>query len=367
VPRHWRWVLIALSTLILCSCRAPITTTPPPLPQETVAGADQYSQPAPLPYAPVGPWAPPGIAGPWPADEYLVDGGDRGLPAEVSKDWRINGLESEDTIAHFDTLDGRTLVEPSNPVPIYAPRFCSVRQVVGLVQGEQIARPGGVEQPVSPARQDDRAIAASSKQNVEAIRQNSSQPPIIYRGKVGDGAVSGVQLLGAYQDAFQPYENLKMLREGKVDQKENARLAAGIAAAIVWSDTDSLQIILDHQSASVAVTDRKATDVYTVDEPPGCPKLRVIKVASTQVAEPGDVIDFTIRFDNVGNQPIGNVTIVDNLAGRLEFVPGSAQSSRGAEFRTESNEVGSEVLRWEIKDPLPVAEGGVVRFQCRVR
>ena len=38
----------------------------------------------------------------------------------------------------------------------------------------------------------------------------------------------------------------------------------------------------------------------------------------TQFANPGDEVDFTLRFDNVGNQPIGNVTIVDDLTGRLE-------------------------------------------------
>ena len=64
---------------------------------------------------------------------------------------------------------------------------------------------------------------------------------------------------------------------------------------------------------------------------------------------------------------MGNVTIVDNLTTRLEFVPGTAQSSMNASFSTQPNEVGSLVLRWEITNPIEAGQGGVIRFQCRVR
>ena len=84
-------------------------------------------------------------------------------------------------------------------------------------------------------------------------------------------------------------------------------------------------------------------------------------------AQPGDNVDFTIRFDNIGNQAIGNVTIIDSLTTRLEYVPGSAQSSRQAEFSTEPNEGDSLVLRWEFVDALGAGEGGMVRFHCKVR
>ena len=104
-----------------------------------------------------------------------------------------------------------------------------------------------------------------------------------------------------------------------------------------------------------------------VAPPPGDPKLRVVKVASTQFAEPGDEVDFTIRFDNIGNQTIGNVTIIDNLSPRLEYVPESAQCSLAAEFFTEPNDGDSLVVRCEVTDPLEPGNGGVVRFRCRVR
>lgn len=375
LPRLWRLGLVALCTLILCSCRgpAPIQAPSPALPRDASGPAAWQPCPndaivtAPVEGTPVGPWAPPGISQPWPQDEYLADGGDRNIQVAVNTDWQVRGLDPEDTIAHFDTLDGQTLVEASNRVDIYSPRFGSIRKVVSLVQGEQNDRVGDVHQPTSLVRHDDITRVASSKQQIQPGRNRGAQPPIIYQAKQGDGALSTALGLSSFQDAFKPYENLKLIREGSVDSRESARLAKGIAAAIVWSSVDSLQIMLDHQAATENVNAVKPNVIYTVDQPPANPKLRVVKVASAQMAEPGDTIDFTIRFDNVGNQPIGNVTLLDNLTTRLEYIPQSAQSSLDADFRAETNEAGSLLLRWEIKNPLPAGQGGVVRFRCRVR
>ena len=93
----------------------------------------------------------------------------------------------------------------------------------------------------------------------------------------------------------------------------------------------------------------------------------MIKVASTPVAEPGDEVSFTIRFDNVGNQPIGSVQIVDSLTTRLEYVPDSAQCSLKARFSTQPNEGESLVVRCVLSEPLPPGKGGVFRFRCIVR
>ena len=56
-----------------------------------------------MPYTPRGPWAPPGIRQPWPADEYLRDGGDEGVPAMVSGRHELGGVEPEDTVAVYQT------------------------------------------------------------------------------------------------------------------------------------------------------------------------------------------------------------------------------------------------------------------------
>jgi uncharacterized repeat protein (TIGR01451 family) len=406
-PRPWRIFLIGLCVLILSSCRGPAgqwsesptfhLPAPLSLPEEVYTGApggggyvrtpypptarypavDAAPGPAlgppgmeqgvPLPYMPTGPWSPPGIAQPWPQDEYLRDGGDRGLPANVADQGEVRGLELEDTVAHYDTLDGRTEVEPSNRVHIYSPRFGAVRKVVSAVASEQLRRAAGVQLPTGLAGPSATQIVTSSKQNIQAAGQVGTRPAQIFRSRQGDGALSGAVKAKGFQNELLPYEAPSLIRDGVVDSSEMAFLARGTAAAIVWSRDQAVQVILDHQAAMADVGEQAPERVYTIQQPPGEPKLRVVKVASTQVAEPGDEVDFTIRFDNVGNQVIGNVTIVDNLTTRLEYVPDSSQCSLKAQFFTQPNEGGSLVIRCEITDPLQPGRGGVIRFRCRVR
>src|ERR1039458_8472173 len=134
----WRLAIIALGTLILCSCRGPASQGPhqASTPGATVAPGGYAALPpqaytgmpagepcpigppgmeagVPLPYTAAGPWTPPGIIPPWPADEYLRDGGNAGPPIRVGPRGELLGLEMEDTVVRYSTLDGRTLVEPS--------------------------------------------------------------------------------------------------------------------------------------------------------------------------------------------------------------------------------------------------------------
>ena len=91
------------------------------------------------------------------------------------------------------------------------------------------------------------------------------------------------------------------------------------------------------------------------------------KLASTGNALPGQIVEFTLRFDNIGDQVIGNVTIVDNLSPRLAYVADSARCTLDANFSTEPNNDGSDILRWEITDPLQPGDGGILQFKCTVR
>ena len=73
----------------------------------------------------------------------------------VDENLDIKGLALEDTVVHYDTIDGRTIVEPSNRVVIYSPRFGAVRQVtsamgshqdIGLVQADRPIAPNETEE-----------------------------------------------------------------------------------------------------------------------------------------------------------------------------------------------------------------------------
>lgn len=384
-PRWWRWTLLALSTLILCSCSPARQKM---LPQASIAEQPSEMMPPmaqPMAAGPTGPmfagggccatqqgmpcqaaWSPPGIGCPWPQDEYLCDGGDFEIPASVDANWQIYGLGIEDTIAHFDTLDSRRLVEPSNRVCIYAPRFAAVRSVGGLNENEQVAGPVGVEQPVAPLRSDEIQIAATDKQNLAPIHQRTWNRAGAYQMNQSDGILATTLKAVAFQDAFLPFEDLLIIRRGIVEQAEEARLAELHQAAITWTGDQEVQVILDLQKATEDVKVESAHTLYSIEENPEG-KLRLCKIASCHAARPGDTVDFTLRYDNVGRSTIGNVTIVDNLTGRLAYVPGSSQSSRDANFLTETNQQDSLVLRWEIIAPLEPGEGGVIRFRCRVR
>ena len=112
-------------------------------------------------------------------------------------------------------------------------------------------------------------------------------------------------------------------------------------SANVW--TDKLRVLVDDQSTKlIIVNDVASAQDVTISETKGAnPTLRVVKVASRITAQPGDEIDFTLRFDNVGNQTIGNVTIIDNLTARLEYIEGSAECSVPGELVVTENDAGS--------------------------
>ncbi len=307
------------------------------------------------------------MAQPWPEDEYLTDGGVHWRGVSAGRQGELRGLEPEDAVAQFDTLDGSTLVQPSNRVYIYSPRFGAVRLVVSLRADEQRVNPVDAHLPTRLARQDEVQVALADKQQYQPVGQIGEDRLTIYRGRQQQGTAS--QSLGprSFQGAFAWFENISVIRMGIYRESEMAFLAQGAQAAIAWTNRQAVQVILDRKQATEEVGHQAAETLYTVNAEPAHPRLRLIKVASTQFANPGDEVDFTLRFDNVGNQPIGNVTIVNDLTGRLEYLPGTAQCSLPAGFSTQPSESGSLVLRWEITNPLKPGDGGVARFHCRVR
>ena len=376
---------VALGISLLCgACQTPqanVEPLPPNMPgmampydmpgtypngMPIVCGPD--GQPTPLPYQAWqgSAWSPPGVLKPWPRDEYLHDGGDEHLPVAVSPEWRVYGLELEDTVAHYDAMDGRTLVEASNCVYLYAPRFGAVRQVTSLVANDQLVGPSDVIRPEAPVGHALALAPNTSLQRQQVDGHVDARMPAAYRLKVGDGALSLALGPLAFQDGFLPFENLEVIRSGRYDAQEKARLAEFAQAAVTWTGDQQVQVVIDGVAAQATTGVEQAMVMYTVEDDRQ-PRLCLIKVASTGTAKPGDTVDFTLRFDNIGEQILGNIVLLDNLTTRLEYVEGSAQASKEARFATEPNEGGSVRLRWEITEPLQPGDGGIVRFQCRVR
>lgn len=386
-PRPWRMAMVALCTLILCSCRGPggkpcaedpMSGYHDSMPAQSYSGVPGavgmvngsevgYMPQTPMPYSPQGPWAPPGISRPWPADEYIRDGGDIGVQADVSGQGEVGGIEMEDTVAVGNTPDGRTIVEPSNKVYLYAPRFGAVRQVVGLVAHEEHQHVGGVYLPEHIDSPTALQLVADAEQNVQAVGETAARPVVAMRTRQGGGVMSNVAHPRGFQDAFKAYENLSIIRLGVYEEAEMPFLATASTAAVAWEHVQAVQVILDLTGAMAEVKYDSASSVYTVSSPPGKPKLRVVKVASTPFAKPGEDVYFTIRFDNIGEEPLENVTIIDSLNTRLEYAADSAQCSVEAQFSSKPNEGGSVAVSCSLSQPLEPGEGGILRFRCHVR
>ncbi len=367
----WKVTFILTGILILCSCRA-VPPTELAVNENIGPGGAAYGT-ADLPVSattgfdsPCRTWSPPGITGPWPKDEYICDGGDRDRPVKIESDWTVKGLHLEDTIAHYDTLEGETMVAASNRVCVYAPRFGSVRLILGVDAFEGKDSLIRHDVPVKVETEEERLAANTTMQQLQTIRAIGSKRSSTQQGNSPGLLIAGDVGVIEAEGGFKPYENFRVLRDGQYKIAESAKLTEQTEAATIWTLDKGIQIVIDGTPAEVASGDARAEATFTIDHESN-PGLRIVKVASACAAKPGEFVEFTLRFDNVGNEPLGNVTIIDNLTTRLEYVEDSQISSHPARFLTETNEGNSLVLRWEILDPVATGDGGTIRFKCRVR
>jgi uncharacterized repeat protein (TIGR01451 family) len=319
------------------------------------------------PANPAYPWAPPGLPRPWPADEWVLDGGDRARQVNVAQDWSVHGLDEEDTVVHFDTLDGDLIIQPSNRVAIYAPRFAAVRRVDGIVQNEYTFGTLSNHHVQELERQRGTNMDLGLTQQLQPQRHLAMSTPNGFRERLPERTVDNVQNAAGTDYIFKSYEDFLIMRRGVFDNNEKPRLSQRILAAESWASPQGVQVVLDGKLPTEFANERTTGEQFIYQMPTGKKRLRVVKVASQQQAESGDILEFTIRFDNTGDQTIGNVTVLDNLTPRLEYIPDSQSCSVNGNFMTQKNDGRSLLLRWEITDPLKVGEGGIIRFKCRVR
>lgn len=375
-PGWFRYGVVAMVILMLCSCSAPVAkaqvvnaffvsdTESQTNHVQTASHVDAGYPQCAVPHCMVCQCGEDGLPGP--ADEYLCDGGDYGLPAAVRADWKIDGLEQEDTIAHYDTIDGRTVVTPSNRVCIYAPRFNSVRQVVDLRAYEHHAMPVSSDAHLYLARIDENERATTTLNQLEPGINRAEQPPSLMKERLPPVELANEESLREYKGTLSPYCDIQVIRSGEVSDNEAALVQEAVEAAITWTGDEAPQVTIDSRRAQADIGTRQAAIIYH-EKLPNNPRLRLIKLASCCSALPGEEVEFTLRFDNIGDRVMGNVTIVDNLTTRLEYIKGSARSSLDADFTAVPNEQGSDVLRWEIKAPLEPRQGGILQFRARVR
>lgn len=301
------------------------------------------------------------------ADEWICDGGD------VRPDLRVNahgaelGLNLEDAAAIYDSADlpGERLVAPSNRECIYAPRFAAVRKVYtpiaehGNLQavGMQMDDPALLEEAVDPI------YVAALDDPIGDFTVPT--PPAIDHGAQLAGAASTATALLIAEERLGPVVRLGFVRTGVYTGDERLLIEEFMQAAETWTHDAAVQVVVSGEAASEVVGDRRVQQLHLFEHE-GETAIRVCKLATPKTAQRGDVVEFTIRFDNVSDQIARNVEIVDNLTTRLQYVEATQQSSLPAEFSTQPNDGDSLVLRWSLAEPLAPGEGGSVTFRCKV-
>ena len=303
------------------------------------------------------------------AHEYLPNGSDSGMPVYVDG-WTVHNFGVGETVAHFDTLNGRVVVEPSNQIHIYAPRFGAIRKVEGLLNESQITALVATKNQQILGRNSN-AVQTSFTEQEASIRQAKMQDQLYgiegQRRSAGVGSSNTLIEYGNVQVVDS--ESMFLLqRTFGFGGAVRTQLDRGAVNARAWQGNEGIKVQVNELAPMVATGIEGAAVFFQVkDEQMRTSQLRLIKVASRGSAQPGDVVEFTLRFDNMGNQLIGNVTILDDLVGRLEFLPGTAVSSLAAGFAPQLNAEGSLTMRFEITDPLAPGEFGVIQFKCCVR
>lgn len=298
-------------------------------------------------------------------DEYLCDGGDRGYPIHYD-DYNRQGLETEDTVAEYVDSSGDFRVKASNRVCVYAPRFAAMRTIdapytgtglAGIASADRATRTGGMlantgfdtqtqQTPVVGVNMRSRASGVDVPVGLDDLDQNTN--------------------LGQYSRYRSGHQEVSFLLSGVLKEAEEAWLAKRIQAAVEWSQVQFPQITGRTQAAQEVRAQFKPKEMIGVEDE-GQGELRIVKMADRQEALPGDVITFTLRYDNIGDGRLYHIRIVDNLTPRLELVEDSETSDRGGRIFYEDNSEGSLVLTFELDEVLPPKTGGVVTFQARVR
>jgi uncharacterized repeat protein (TIGR01451 family) len=293
---------------------------------------------------------------------------------------QLQGLDPSDTVAEFKDSAGRRKLVVSNEVCLCVPRFLLVRQLVPLSVHDGVTgtfRMNGRDQFVQLDRQEgtrrtrqvDETPTMRSRQRLNAnivvtpqIRLQDIQELNAIDMVLGKAVYIGTDQLRMLTEE----ERTRLKRQMELAIRLNQQIGTG--GVMVPSGTKAIGRI-DGLGQVTSQVELREVSCLCMQEPPQLPEqpLHICKWASTDSAQIGDVVTFFIRYSNLGGKPIKDIAISDSLTGRLEYVPGTAKSDREAVFVTQDNDAGSVILRWEVRDPLPGGQRGVVSFQARVR
>ena len=298
--------------------------------------------------------------------EFICDGGDNPPNVAVRRDDSLTGLQPEDTVVHYTTAAGDIEVEASNKVCLYAPRFLSVRKITGALAGGRAIGAAQFDKPLGTSRLDQPLPRLTMTDSVELAHADVARKIDAMRERVRGVPVDSVLQLEQASDVMAALVGLTIDQLNQLQDDEKAALEQFSLAAISWALDECVEATIEDLKAPSLVRDESLQGL-TIYEFPEAGRLRIHKMADRTDAKPGEIVNFAIRVENVGDAPVDRVVLTDNLITRLEYVEGSEMCSAGAEFLPVKNDGQSLRLQWKLTDVLRVGESATIRFKCKVR
>ncbi|MEZ6062143.1 MAG: hypothetical protein R3C19_17530 [Planctomycetaceae bacterium] len=299
-------------------------------------------------------------------EEYIFDGGDRGEPVHYYGG-SMKGLETEDTVVEYRNHDGRNQVRPSNRVAVYAPRFGSVRAVSGPHNDIKVDKVVGAVEVSGVGN------LLASNGHAESIEHTLVEG--VQARHRADGVETDIiphsseQADSAHQNAkFDArHESRHYSAANSLQARFTAKQRQQLQNAIVWTRETFPQVsAATSQSTQIRATFKAQETIGLEDQRKEGP-LRIIKLADKETAQAGEIITFTIHYQNLSDFEVTDVRIIDNLTPRLAYVDDSAQADLPGETIVEPNGEGSHRLIFEFDEPLPGRAYGTIIFSARVR
>lgn len=249
------------------------------------------------------PWYDPILGPRKPLEEILPDGGDIGLRIGIGPDGKTGNLNVTDTAAEFRYGNGPRRVTISNRVCLFSPRFAVLRAEYQPFANDLVIPTIKV------------TSAIPGQQLVNRVRTDDVWNAIALRGLASRLGLRGTQ---------------SYTGPGSVDVVQAVFAAATVEGVAI---------------KAAVIEPIQATQIN------GCYKgapLLLTKYADPKAPNVGDIVTFVLKYENAGTRPMSDVVVMDSLASRLEYIPGSAQTDRPVVFTVQMNEVFSALLRWEI-------------------
>ncbi|MSR31457.1 MAG: DUF11 domain-containing protein [Gemmataceae bacterium] len=316
-----------------------------------------------------------------PMEELVYEGGDHYPLAGFDNQGLLKGVNPEDTVAEYKDAAGNRKLVRSNRLLLCVPRFAVLSQEQGYGNLNSSLRSGERTGTLADGqlRLNTPSKNTQGMEHLNSYRQGTKAKGTENRtfvGKLEKLEVLQARVLDLLPAQSAGLSGTVVSREAAKSivarQRENMKLfssAMGLNSTLNLQGTSvvarlesSPQVIYSTADTREAVMTEEEVRVEGIHKP-----LRLLKLSDKAAGQPGDIITFTLHYQNLGVQPIVDLAVVDSLAGRLEYVANTSQSDRDSVFTIQKNEAGSQTLRWEITGKLMPKESGIIRFQVKVR